>query len=317
MSDSSHVELRYFTRRLRRHPLLRTSLVWMQSAIGFIPSLARLATQELRQLPSLVIVGAQKAGTTQLYAHLLKHPRLFGACQKELEYFSKHHRRPLAWYRSQFPLVGRVSAVGGQTVDASPSYLCVPAALHRLHAVLPQAKIIAILRDPVSRAFSGYQHSKTRHRDKRTFAEAVDAELRETPYRPRLGSALAVDAPSMRRYVARGYYALQLELLLHLYPREQTLILDSADLFADTSAACQQVFAFVGIEPCDVQTEKIYNRGFYEEQIDPATAARLREHYRPYDELLASLLGRQLSWMDKPSLAAGHLSPATTHSRAA
>ena len=297
MSDSSHLDWRHFTRRLKRHPLWRTSLTWVQGVVGYVPSVARQATHELRQLPSIVIVGAQKAGTTQLYAHLLKHPRLFGACQKELEYFSKYHQRSLAWYRSQFPLAWRVSAVRGQTVDASPSYLCVPAALHRLYAALPQAKVIAILRDPVSRAFSGYQHSKTRHRDKRTFAQAVDAELRETPYRPRLGSALSPDSPNMRRYVARGYYALQLELLWHFYPRQQTLILDSADLFADTNAACQQVFAFAGIEPLDVQPDKVYNRGYYEETIDPATAARLREHYRPYDELLADLLGRQLSWM--------------------
>ncbi|HUE72498.1 MAG TPA: sulfotransferase domain-containing protein [Pirellulaceae bacterium] len=304
MSDSSHHDLRYFTRRLKRHPLLRTALVWTQSAIGYLPSLARLATQELRQLPSLVIVGAQKAGTTQLYTHLLKHPRLFGACQKELEYFSKHHRRPLAWYRSQFPLAWRVSAVGGHSVDASPSYLCVPAALHRLHTALPQARVIAILRDPVSRAFSGYQHSKTRHRDKRTFADAVEAELWESVYRPRLGAALAADAPTMRRYVARGYYALQLELLLHLYPREQTLILDSADLFRDTNAACQWVFQFLGVESCNVQPEKIYNRGYYEEKIDPLVAERLREHYRPYDELLAHLLGRRFSWMKGASQAA-------------
>ena len=152
MADASHRDLRHFTRRLKRHPLLQKSLAWAQGVVGYVPSLARLATQSLRQLPSLVIVGAQKAGTTQLYAHLLKHPRLFGACQKELEYFSKYHQRSLAWYRSQFPLTWRVGLALGQTIDASPSYLCVPAALHRLHAALPQARVIAILRDPVPRA---------------------------------------------------------------------------------------------------------------------------------------------------------------------
>lgn len=314
MSDSSSTDqpaegsrrnLKYYARQLRRHPAVRAWQRYSRNITGLVPSLWRLATQQFRQLPSSVIIGAQKAGTTQLFSYLTRHPRLFPACQKEIEYFSRYHDRSLGWYRSRFPLHRQVAAVDGQVLDASPSYICFPAALHRLRSVLPQARIIAVLRDPVARAFSGYQHNKTRHREPRSFAQAVEAELRENELRPEFGSALRPDDPPMRRYVARGYYALQLELLLKLYPREQTLILDSADLFRDTNATCQWVFEFLALEPCDVQPQKIYNRGYYEEQIDPVVTQRLREHYRPYDELLSRLLGRQFSWMQgQPQAAA-------------
>jgi len=83
------------------------------------------------------------------------------------------------------------------------------------------------------------------------------------------------------------------------------LVIDSADLFADTSATCQRAFSFLGVEPFYVRPSKVYNRGYYEEKIDPRVAERLRQHYRPYDELLAELLGGPLIWMaEKKPLAA-------------
>jgi hypothetical protein len=109
----------------------------------------------------------------------------------------------------------------------------------------------------------------------------------------------------MLGYVARGYYALQLELVFALYPRTRVLVIDSADLFSDTAAVCQRVFRFLGVEAIDVPPGKVYNRGFYREKIDPSVAERLREHYRPYDELLKKLLGARFHWMqDRQPLAA-------------
>ena len=76
------------------------------------------------------------------------------------------------------------------------------------------------------------------------------------------------------------------------------LVLDSADLFADTNATCQRVFKFLGLEPHDVHPDKIYNRGYYREKIDPRVSQRLREHYLPYDELLEQVTGHRFSWME-------------------
>jgi hypothetical protein len=254
-------------------------------------------------LPGVVIVGAQKAGTTQLHAYLVKHPRLFGAWKKEVDYFSKHSERSIKWYRSHFPLRRQVALVGGLAIDASPSYLPTPAALYRMREVLPDARIIAVLRDPVSRAFSHYQHYKTRGVESRSFEQAIADELRHDIVPPRLGTSLHADSPPMLGYLGRGYYALQLELLLRVYLREQVLILDSSDLFSDTNATCRRVFAFLGIEPFEIVPTKIYNRGYYKEQIDRTVAERLRHHFEPYDELLVELVGQPFCWT-RHSLAA-------------
>jgi hypothetical protein len=294
---SRHEALRFYGRKLQRHPAFK---YWRHSARvvrSLAPATWRLATRQYRELPSVVVIGAQKAGTTQLYSYVTTHPRVFPAARKEVNYFSAHVDRPVEWYRSQFPLRRSLAAVRGLSIDASPSYMPVPHALHAMRTVLPEAKIIAILRDPVSRAFSHYQHSKTRGREDRSFEQAVQDELREGRFSPQFGVALGPDARPLLGYVARGYYALQLEALLALYPREQVLILDSADLFRDTGETCQRVFAFLGIESHEVEPGKVYNRGYYKEKIDPRVAERLREHFRPYDELLVELVGQSFRWM--------------------
>ena len=80
--------------------------------------------------------------------------------------------------------------------------------------------------------------------------------------------------------------------------------MDSASLFQDTSAACERVFDFMGLDSFDVQPTKVYNRGYYQETIDPRVAAQLREHYRPYDELLAEVIGQPFAWMGRTTTAA-------------
>lgn len=297
--------LRYYARKLQRHPAFLRLKQPFRMAKAVLPSAWRRATERFRHLPTVVIVGAQKAGTTQLYAYLIKHPRCFDAAEKEVDYFSYHADRSVQWYRSRFPLRRRVAAVHGQVLEASPSYLPSPQALRRMQAVLPGARVIVLLRDPVARAFSHYQHRKTRHNESRSFDQAVADELRCSTFPPRGGIALRPDAPAMADYVARGYYALQLEVLFALYPRERVLIMDSAELFADTSAACQRVFAFLGLEPYDVRPGKVFNRGYYHEKVAPQVAERLRQHYRPYDDLLAQVVGQPFHWMaaNKPLAA--------------
>jgi hypothetical protein len=73
----------------------------------------------------------------------------------------------------------------------------------------------------------------------------------------------------MLDYISRGYYALQLVMLLTLYPRNQMMAIDSNELFTDTNAVCQRVFAFLGVESFPVEITKVYNRGYYREQMTP------------------------------------------------
>src|SRR5512145_282832 len=106
------------------------------------------ATPRWRPLPDFVVIGAQTAGTTALYAYLRWHPGVTGPPWKEVSFFDRHWWRGEAWHRGQFPLRSGQRLVG----EASPSYLCHPLAPGRARSLVPDAKLVALVRDPVDRA---------------------------------------------------------------------------------------------------------------------------------------------------------------------
>jgi hypothetical protein len=289
--------LQQFARRLKQHSAFKVAKPALDVVKNSLPLAMRMATHRFRHLPTVVIVGVKRAGTRRLYSNLLKHPRCFPAVEKEIDYFSEHPERSIAWYRSRFPLRRRVLRRGGQVLEVSPSYLPNPSALRRMKEVLPRTRIIVLLRDPVLRAFAHYEHQRTRFVESRGFEEAVAQELRNDAFPAQPGVALAADAKSMLGYVSRGYYALQLELLLKVYTRNRVLVIDSASLADDMSAVCERVFDFMGLDSFDVEAGKTSKRDVYQQKIDLRLADRLREHYRPYDEMLEEMLGRSFSWM--------------------
>jgi Sulfotransferase domain len=295
--------LRSLARRLKQHPAYKLASPSFDVLKNSFPLALRIATSRFRHLPTTVIVGVKRAGTRRLYANLLTHPQCFAAVEKEIDYFSQHPDRSLAWYRSRFPLRRRIVRRGGQVLEVSPSYLPTPRALRRMKVVLPDARVIVVLRDPVSRAFAHYQHEKTRYVESRGFEEAVAEELRNNAIPAKRGVALAENAKPMLGYVSRGYYALQLEQLLKVYTRNRVLVIDAESMTDDMSAVCERVFDFMGLESFDVGSSKTTKGENYRETIDPRVAQRLREHFRPHDEMLQELLGQSFGWMEATAQA--------------
>jgi Sulfotransferase domain len=251
------------------------------------------ATAGLRPLPDFLILGAQKAGTTALYAYLRWHPEITGPSFKEVSFFDRHYAKGERWYRAHMP-VRRRSLVG----EASPSYLFHPLAPERVAGMLPGARLIALLRNPVDRAFSHYQHEVALGREPLSFEDAVDREDE------RMQSELErmLRDPSYfslawwnYTYIARGRYAEQLERWFAAFPREQLLVLFTEELSADTAATYRRVLDFLGVTARDLETyPRIFDRDYAD--MNPGTRARLHKEFEKPNRRLASLLGRDLPW---------------------
>src|SRR5947209_1159841 len=141
-----------------------------------------LRSADRRALPDFLIIGAQKAGTTSLYRYLAAHPDIVASTRKEVHFFDINFWRGEWWYRSLFPLRRRLQrrpplrnrpAITG---EASPYYLFHPFAPERAAQLLPDAKLIVLLRDPVERAWSHYRHEVANGRETMTFPDALAAE---------------------------------------------------------------------------------------------------------------------------------------------
>ncbi|HTQ55187.1 MAG TPA: sulfotransferase [Bryobacteraceae bacterium] len=200
-------------------------------------------------LPDFLVIGAARAGTTSLYRYLKSHPQIYLSPIKEPKYFAYPETRPtLVGPRRNSPLVWKIEdyrrlfqARAGEIAagEMSPQYLyseCAPAAIRRL---IPQAKLIAILRDPAERAFSHFCHNRSGGVEPLSdFAAALAAE----------DERMAQGWWSSFHYRHRGYYARQLNRYLKLFPREQILVLLYDDMLADCHAFLRRICAFLGID---------------------------------------------------------------------
>ena len=252
-----------------------------------------LATADLRPLPDFLILGAQKAGTTALYAYLRWHPHVTGPSFKEVSFFDRHYARGERWYRAHLP-VRRRALVG----EASPSYLFHPLAPERVARMLPEARLIALLRNPVDRAFSHYQHEVALGREQLSFEDALareDERMQGELERMLRDPAYFSHAWWNFTYASRGRYADQLERWFDAFPREQLLVLLSDDLAADTAGTYAGVLEFLGVDARSLGSyPRIFEREY--EGMSPDTRARLVEEFAEPNRRLARLLGRDLPW---------------------
>jgi hypothetical protein len=263
-----------------------------------VRSIPRRLSSTRRPLPDFLLIGAQRSGTTTLYDLVCQHPQVRPARSKELHYFDLHHERGLSWYRSNFPLLPRSGVRTWVTGDSSPFYLFHPLVPDRAAAEVPRARLLAILRNPVERAYSHYQHERAKGREPLAFADALDAEAGRTSSgwrRAVLGLPPTDRTLRSFSYVARGRYADQLRRWLAHYQDEQLLVLRSEDLWADQRAVMAGVFAFLGLDPFDGLVERQLNERAYP-PMDPAVRERLEGELAPANADLADLLGRPFGW---------------------
>jgi hypothetical protein len=262
------------------------------------------ATSSVRPLPDFLVIGAQKAGTTALYAYLRWHPGISGPSWKEASFFDRHYWRGEAWYRGHFPnpvRMWRAERTNGRPLvvgEASPGYLFHPLAPDRVRRLVPDARLIALLRDPVDRAYSHYQHEVALGHETLSFDDALDSEeerLRGEVERMTADASYFSHAWWNFTYLARGRYAEQLERWLAVFPREQLLIVPSADLQARPAETYGEILEFVGVEPHHLAS---YPRLFHRDYppLPAESRDRLRAYYAEPNRRLYELLGRDFGW---------------------
>ena len=268
-----------------------------------------LATATARPLPEFLVIGAKRGGTTSVWNYLLMHPQvlpMFPAREhrKSTHYFFKSYSRGPLWYRSHFATAASrclvrwrlgVSPICG---EASPYYLYHPFSPGRIQQLLPQVRAIVPLRDPVRRAYSNYWERFDQGVEPLSFEEALAAEpqrLARELERMNADPLYYSKAHDFFAYRDRGVYAPQLRRWLELFPREQLLVLRSEDFYSDPQQVFDEIVRFLGLRPYRLASVPRLN---YRpaRTMDPATRAELQAFYRPHNEELYELLGRDMGW---------------------
>lgn len=237
-----------------------------------------------RRLPNIIVIGAMKCGTTAVHDLLDRHPHIAMSQPKELNFFfgpdnaandwtAGNWSRGVHWYTRQFdldaPLLGESSP--GYT---SPAHPCVA---QRMAAIVPDAKLLYLVRDPIIRAISQYEHHRADGTEHRALADAL------------------TDPTS--QYIARGRYSERLQPFLAHYPRAQIMIVVQEDLRDDPATTLRAIFTFVGADPSagpctpsapDADSERL-------SRLDPAVRAQLVDALHDDTDRLRAMLGRALT----------------------
>lgn len=248
--------------------------------------------------PGFIVIGAQKGGTTFLFQELLADPDVHSSLTKELHYFDDKYAKGHAWYLGHFPPAAR----GGIAGEASPSYLFHPYAPQRVARDLgPDTKVIAVLREPVARAFSHWRHERRLGFEPiDDFRTAVEAEEQRTA----ADLARMADDPDFvsfawrhHTYRSRGCYVEQLDRWREALGAGRMLVLDSAALYDDTEATLHTVHDFLGLDrstPDPVGRNDMAASG--DDVLDPLFAEELRRYFAPWNKRLLDGYGIGEAW---------------------
>jgi hypothetical protein len=264
-------------------------------------------TAEQRMLPSFLICGGQRCGTTSMYRALAAHPAVVKAVlHKGVHYFDTSYGRGMGWYRAHFPLqrtalkVGQRHGVPAQTFESSPYYMYHPHAVARIARDLPGVKLVTLVRDPVERAYSQHAHELARgFESEPSFARALALE----PGRLHGQEERLADDPTYysfahqhHAYRARGQYATYLSAMAGRIGRDRILVVESERFFTTPEEVYDEVLEFLGLPDLGYPPFERHNarpRIGMPERI----RAALTEYYAPFDARLAAWLGQKLSWM--------------------
>jgi len=265
-------------------------------------------TSPWRPVPDFLIIGTKRGGTTSLWNYLLEHPlvpRQFPAWNtKSSHYFEENWHRGQRWYLGHFPTRNqrrRLEKRHGGSVragEASPLYSFHPLAPDRVKAVLPNTRLICLLRDPVDRAFSHWKERRTNGVETLDFADALSAE--EARIDGEYAHMLAdenyfSEAWDWYSYRTRGRYLEHLEPWLDRFDRSQLLILRSEDLYLDTPGTYRRVTDFLGLPPWELRRYEVFNDRKSAEMPEQIRR-ELTEYYAPLNQQLEERLGMTLGW---------------------
>lgn len=286
----------------------------IRTSLDVSSHLYRMATSQARLLPDFLIIGGQRCGTSSLYYYLTEHPGIISAATKETHFFDEEFGKGTRWYRSQFPTtfyknyIQQVRKQEFRTGEGTPYYILYPHTPKRIAQITPKVKLIALLRNPVERAYSQYWIEVKARFETWSFEEAIRGEKERLAGEwEKMLADESYYSHSYRHfsYLERGIYMDQLQRWMDYFPREQLLVLRSEDLYKDAAAVMKQTLDFLGVasEGLDKEyknyrrpSKKGYRNQVVPPKLDPATRAYLVDYFEPHNQRLYDYLGVDFHW---------------------
>lgn len=266
-------------------------------------------TGPFHMLPEFVVIGPGHCGTTSMFElYLRSNPNILPSKNKEIFYFDINYKKSLNWYKQFFPTIftkffRSLRSKKTITGEATPNYFFHPFAAEKMKKVIPNVKIILMLRNPVNRTISNYRFHYLYGKQKLTFEKALEREreLYEGEYEKFLKSKdLEKDVDTTLSYLARSRYAEALERFLLYFDKKQILFLNSDEYFKNSIKEYNKILSFLGLpyhEPKIIGKRGISPPGLYKDsEISQTTIDSLKKYFEPWNEKLFNMIGERFDW---------------------
>lgn len=263
----------------------------------------------LRPPPDFLVIGAKRGGTTSLWQMLLSHPQVMPMVPeaknlKSSQFFTEQYRRGPRWFAGHFPSSWarqRHARRFGRSVvgEASPNYLWDPRVPERVRELLPEVRLVVLLRDPVARAFSHWQERVKQGTEWLPFDEALEAEegrLAGELDRMYADPAYFSAAFDWYSYRSRGEYAEQVLRWREVFGPDQLLVRRSEDFYGDPVDVTGEITDFIGLDRLPVQKLHQNTSSRTDPPMSDTTFQALHAHFTPFNQKLAEILGTEDWW---------------------
>ncbi|MBD2451336.1 tetratricopeptide repeat protein [Nostoc sp. FACHB-152] len=244
---------------------------------------------------NFLIIGVGKGGTTSLYFYMCQHPQIIPPIKKELHFFNSNFKLGFDWYLSQFPPLPTTGDF--LTGEATPWYLGTDGAEEKVFQLLPNIKLIVVLRNPINRAISHY-YMHFNVTEKRSLEEAINSEieiLRNVKDIKNISEISSKYWQTEQGYLWFGLYTYFLEKWMATFSKEQFLILSDESLNNKTEQTMKQVFDFLEIPNFSLENYPKYNSSSYP-KVNDDLRQKLTDFFQPHNQRLENYLGIKFNW---------------------
>ena len=257
-------------------------------------------TGPFRVLPDFIIIGSMKCGTTSLYYDICEHPCVSAAAYDEIGFFDSNFHLGLNWYRSMFPTKGQIDDVRRKegvaiTGEDTPFYFWNPIAAKRIQKILPNIKLIIILRNPIDRAYSEYQDLVSRESNSPSFETFIENEINTRKKGIIITEENFEIFNQNDSYLLKGIYIDQLKIWAGLFPKEQIFTLSTESLNSDPTASMESVFQYLNLPDYKIKKPQHQKQKKYT-PMDSQTRKLLIEFFKPHNERLFKFIGKKFDW---------------------
>lgn len=261
----------------------------------------RLLNADKRALPDFLIVGTAKGGTTSFFNYLIQHPQIESPLKKEIHFFDRHFHKGINWYKMHFPVSGNTDSPHKRfiTGEATPYYISHPLTAMRIKSVIPDVKLIVLLRNPVDRAYSNYKHMVRMGFEKETFEKAIELENSRTQGESEkiiiLGNYYSFKHHHYS-YLKRSHYYDELVPWLNIFKRDQILIIQSEALYSNPEPIYKKTLEYLGVEVILPENFSKFNSGGDYQPLAEPLRSQLIEYFKPHNHKLFELIGTTYNW---------------------